>query len=267
MSERPIILLVEDNADDATDFKEDLEALVDVQVATICPPPTDLLDLVSLVREYDARAVILDEVLQTSSDATYMGVDALRYLHEAFPALPVIILTDFPHNPELRGHALFAENLWRKRDFGDQDEYHEEAEGAVRRLYAQMIRYGNRQDELQKPLTPADTVTEDFVQRLAGLHFQIEQSIEQIVWVTIGDEKEIRLIEVNRTAPSTGSVEVFRFAPSKDVPFPMLVADLTPNEWDKVQSGAIPLPEGWDLKSIRVFERPQHLWEGEQSVG
>ena len=266
MNDRPAILLVEDDADDASDFKEDLEKLADVQVVTICPPPRDLLDLVSLVQEYDAHAVILDEVLQTRSDAAYLGIDALRYLSKAFPALPVIILTDFPHNPELRGQALFTENLWRKRDFAEEDEYHAKAAEAVRRLYEQMIRYRNRQDELQKPLGPADTVTEDFVQRLAALHFQIEQSIEQIVWVRSGDEKEIRLIEVNRTALPTGSVEVFRFAPSQDVPFPMLIADVTPKEWDKIAGGDIRLPDGWDLESIQVFRRPQYLSGGEQSV-
>jgi hypothetical protein len=71
---------------------------------------------------------------------------------------------------------------------------------------------------------------EKVVSHLVRSHFEIEEAIDQIVWLKDGDEQEIHLIEVNRNTFPTGSVEVFYFAPSPDVPFPVRVADVTPQE-------------------------------------
>lgn len=96
---------------------------------------------------------------------------------------------------------------------------------------------------------------EDVVRRLVRSHFETEESIDQIIWVKDGEEREIRLIEINHDTLPTGSIETFYFAPSKDVPFPVRIADVTPKEWERVQSGDIPLPPGWTLRQIHVFRR------------
>lgn len=53
-----------------------------------------------------------------------------------------------------------------------------------------------------------------------------------------GAYQEIRLIEINRSTLPTRSVEVLYFAPSQDVPFPVRIADVTPQEWEQVQRGS-----------------------------
>jgi hypothetical protein len=57
MEDKPIILLVEDELDSANDYKEDIEALIDVTVIPVVPP-VDLLDLTELINEHGASAVI-----------------------------------------------------------------------------------------------------------------------------------------------------------------------------------------------------------------
>ena len=96
---------------------------------------------------------------------------------------------------------------------------------------------------------------EEVVRQLVQSHFGIEESIDEIVWLRDGGDKEIRLIEINRNTLPIGSVLPFYFAPSEDVPFPIRIADVTPQEWNQVQSGDIPLPPGWTLQKIRIFHR------------
>jgi hypothetical protein len=102
-----------------------------------------------------------------------------------------------------------------------------------------------------------DHQIEEVVRQLVQSHFETEGSIDQIVWVRDGEKKEIRLIEINRNTLPTGSIEMFYFAPSQDVPFPVRIADITPQEWEQVQSGDIPLPPGWMLRQIQVFWRQE----------
>lgn len=266
MNDKPVVLLVEDSQDDASEYKRVIEELINVTVIPVAPPPIEHLDLLQLVGQHGADAVILDEVLQTQSGAAYMGIDAMRYIRTAFPGLPVIILTDFPHRPELKRSGLLAENLWRKRDLSEDDRQYEDAVQDVRDLYERISRYRARRAQLETHPPPGETVTAEFVRRLAELHFETEDTIESIVWFKPDEEAQIHLLEVNRTALPTGRVQLFRFAPSEDVPFPIMIADVTPSEWEKIQSGDIPLPEGWDLDSMTLFGRPSDVPGGDADV-
>lgn len=252
--DKPIVLLVEDDPDSATDYEEAIETLIEVTVLAV-PPPIDLLDLLVLVEQHQASAVILDEALQQRSDATYLGIDAFEYLKEAFPNLPVYILTNYPHSPELKRRGLPADNLWRKRDFDDLEDVKERN---LHDLFQQIERYCEKSRQIQEPVAIPDTVTEGLVRDLARLHFETEDAIERIVWIK-SDKEEIRLIEVNRTTLPTGSIQVFRFAPSEQMPFPILIADVTPTEWSQIESGSIPLPPHWDLDTAQVFGRAELL--------
>jgi CheY-like chemotaxis protein len=262
MDDKPTVLLVEDDPDSASDYKEDIEALIDVTVIAIAPP-VDLLDLTALVNEVNASAVILDERLQQRSDATYAGIDAFDYLRSAFPRLPVDILTAYPHSLELKGRGLPAENLVRKREFDDDEDFRKPY---LQDFYQRIKRYQQRQDERHELMAASDTVTKEFVESLAQLHFEADDVIEQIIWIRSGDEKEIRLIEVNRTTLPTESIQVFRFAPSGDVPFSTFIADVRPTEWERIQSGDIPLPEGWSLEEAQLFRRFEVTSEGTEDV-
>jgi CheY-like chemotaxis protein len=250
-----VILLVEDDPDDACDYKQDIEASIDVTVISVTPPE-ELSDLAAMVAEYDASAVVLDERLQQRSSATYVGIDALEYLRNAVPQLPMYILTNYPHSSELKGRGLLAENLIRKRDFDDDEDFRQ---SYLQELY-QRIRHYHKEPNEGHPLpAPGDTVTKDFVEGLAQLHFEADEGVEQIAWFRTDEGKEIHLIEINRTALPSDSIQVFRFAPSEEVPFPMLIADVRPSEWERVQSGEIPLPEGWEMEEIEMFQRTESL--------
>jgi hypothetical protein len=258
MTDKPVILLVEDDQDGARDYKEDIEAHIDATVIPVVPP-MDLPSLAAQVSGLNASAVILDESLQQHSDAAYMGIDALDYLSKAFPKLPVDILTNYPHNSELRGRGLQPENLVRKRDFDDDKSFWL---SYLQELCQRIMRYRQRRDEDRKLIVASDSVSEEFVKSLVQLHFEADGAVEQIVWIESDEEKQIRLIEVNRTALPNQNLEVFRFAPSGDVPFPTFIADVTPAEWKKIQNGEIALPEGWSLGKAHVFQRSEVLLEG-----
>jgi len=255
MENEIVVLLVEDDPDDARDYKEDIEASIDVIVITITPPE-DLSDLAVLVAEHNASAVILDERLQQRSSATYVGIDALEYLRNAFPNLPVDILTNYPHSSELKGRGLLQENLIRKREFDEDEEFRQ---SYLQDLYQRMRHYRQERGGGHPLPATTDTVTEDFVESLAKLHFEADEGVEQIIWFRSREGKEIRLIEVNRTALPSDSIQVFRFAPSEEVPFPMFIADIRPSEWERVKGEDILLPEGWNIEDIEVFQRTKLL--------
>lgn len=98
---------------------------------------------------------------------------------------------------------------------------------------------------------------EKLVAILAQEHFELEEDLEQIIWLKKETASEIRLLEVNRNTAATGMVEVFGFAPSEDVPYPLRIAEITPEEWERVQSGEIALPECWSLEDAEIFSREQ----------
>jgi len=97
---------------------------------------------------------------------------------------------------------------------------------------------------------------EEFVRQLVRSHFDLEDGIERIVWFQNGnDEPDIRLIEVNRNSIVTGSFDAFYFAPSSYFPLPIQIADVTPEEWKRIQRREWVLPSDWALDKIKVFER------------
>lgn len=256
MSDKPIILLIDDSQDSAQDYKNDAEEMIPVEVKAI-QPPVNVLDLVSLVNEYDPAAVVLDEVLQQRSDATYLGIDAYQMLKKSFPTLPIVIITEYPPGRELR--ELPTGNLIRKKDLGDQSH----KENHLRDLFVQIEAYQQGKlgitDKVESIRNSTDSsnpvVTEELVKRIVDFHFELEDGVEKIVWFITEGEKEIRLIEISRTALPTGSFQPFRFPPSEDIPFPMTIADVTPKEWEQIQEGAIQVPQDWNRNHIVVFER------------
>jgi hypothetical protein len=65
----------------------------------------------------------------------------------------------------------------------------------------------------------------------------------------------VRLVEVNTGTIPFGVVEPISFHGDSDCPFPIHTADVTPDEWAKITSGALSLPPGWPREPVRVFER------------
>jgi len=92
---------------------------------------------------------------------------------------------------------------------------------------------------------------EDLIQE----HFELEPSLEQVIWVNSDKPAEIRLLEINPETPATGAVLSFYFPPYKNFPYATKMAEITPEEWQKIMRHEIPLPNGWTLDNYKVYSR------------
>jgi hypothetical protein len=99
----------------------------------------------------------------------------------------------------------------------------------------------------------------EIVRRMAREHFEIEENVESIIWFKDERKDEIHLLEVNRESPQEDLILTFYHAPTEEYPIPAIVGDITPEEWEKVKKGIIPLPKGWSLSNIEIFERERIL--------
>lgn len=100
-----------------------------------------------------------------------------------------------------------------------------------------------------------DMQREELVRQLVRSHFDLEEGIERIIWFQNGNAREVRLVEVNRNSITTGNFDAFYFSASTDFPLPLEIADVTPEEWNRIQRGEWQLPPDWTLEKIKVFER------------
>ncbi len=100
---------------------------------------------------------------------------------------------------------------------------------------------------------------EEVVRRMAHAHFDIEEDVKRIIWFKDKARKEIHLLEVNLESPPEDLILTFYHKPTEEFPLPAIVGDITPEEWEKVQAGRIPLPQGWSLNEIEIFEREEVL--------
>lgn len=92
---------------------------------------------------------------------------------------------------------------------------------------------------------------EDLIQE----HFELEPSLEQVIWVNPEKTTEMRLLEINPETPPTGSVLSFYFPPYDDFPYGTKIAEITPEEWEKILRHEITLPNGWTLDNYKVYSR------------
>jgi hypothetical protein len=86
-------------------------------------------------------------------------------------------------------------------------------------------------------------------------HFDLEPSLEKVIWINPEQAPEIRLLEINAETFATGMVQSFYFPPSDEIPYAMLIAEITPEEWQQVLLKKLPLPEGWTLDNYKVYSR------------
>jgi hypothetical protein len=86
-------------------------------------------------------------------------------------------------------------------------------------------------------------------------HFDIETGLRQIAVFSKDDDAVLRLIEVNEETLPTGQVQPFVFSPDEEVPVPIFIADVTPEEWEAIQNGRISLPKDWPSQPLKIFHR------------
>lgn len=86
-------------------------------------------------------------------------------------------------------------------------------------------------------------------------HFDLEPSLEKVIWINPEQAPEIRLLEINPETFATGIVQSFYFPPSDEIPYALLIAEITPEEWQKVLRKEIPLPDEWTLDNFKDYLR------------
>jgi hypothetical protein len=88
---------------------------------------------------------------------------------------------------------------------------------------------------------------------LADAHRRVEPAISRIIRVVAGGDRErdldepIKLLEVNPDTSESGILPIAFGADPPRIPFPSLVIEVTEGEFDKIRSGSLFLPDGWQL--------------------
>jgi len=94
-------------------------------------------------------------------------------------------------------------------------------------------------------------------QQLAKSHSTHEPSLTRIIRFITDDEdrddEPIKLVEVNDATVESGVMPV-HFGPSGTIPYPSVVVELTPAEYEAVENHRLPLPQGWKPGDI-LFEQ------------
>lgn len=98
---------------------------------------------------------------------------------------------------------------------------------------------------------PLESIVEGIIQE----HFELDENLEKVIWIKSRATPEICLLEINPDTFATGMVQSFYFPPSDEVPYPLVLAEVTPEEWQKVLRHEIELPEGWSLENHQTFSR------------
>jgi hypothetical protein len=87
----------------------------------------------------------------------------------------------------------------------------------------------------------------DTARELVEAHREVEPNLRKVYFYADPDGREVRLVEVVAESPTTDEVMPFRFAADRErgVPFPVVIVELSPEEFERVERGAMTLPPGW----------------------
>ncbi len=95
---------------------------------------------------------------------------------------------------------------------------------------------------------------DEVAKKLAHKHYDIEPGITRIFKLRDKPEFEelsstpIKLLEVNvDTAPSGIMPLYFGPVPSSGIPFPSVIVEVTPEEFERIKVHELELPEGWTI--------------------
>jgi hypothetical protein len=94
----------------------------------------------------------------------------------------------------------------------------------------------------------------DAVRELAMRQYEIEDGLVHIFRITdsgaaeLGEDEPIKLLEVNANTPETGIMPLyFGPGPASGIPYPLVIIEVSPNEFEKIKSNELKLPEGWTV--------------------
>lgn len=96
-------------------------------------------------------------------------------------------------------------------------------------------------------------------EQLIDWHFRVEPSLREVYRILAEDElspnEPIKLLEINEATVETGEVSPFGFAGTDEIPFRTVIAEVTPQELERIRSDDIALPAGWSLSRARRYTR------------
>lgn len=95
----------------------------------------------------------------------------------------------------------------------------------------------------------------------ARAHLKTDPGIESVYYLPHhAGERSIRLVEVNHLLAEqldTSLVPInFGIDTGTETEHRLLVLDVTPTQWDRINSGTLQLPRGWSLTDAVHFEIP-----------
>lgn len=100
---------------------------------------------------------------------------------------------------------------------------------------------------------------DEIARRLILWHFEVEPGLVEVHRILSDNEDDpaepIKLLEINTATVATGTFEAYRFAPTRDVPYPTLIAEVTPDELEQLRAEGL-IPETWNLERVQIHRRP-----------
>ncbi|MBX9579986.1 MAG: hypothetical protein K2X87_06720 [Gemmataceae bacterium] len=129
--------------------------------------------------------------------------------------------------------------------------------------FVTVVEGARRQRVARRPPPPEPPRAFDrdaFARWYATRHLGTDPFIREVVYLP-GETADnvIRLLEVNAlsTAPDDAPVEPLDFGADRDLPgeHRLLVADITPAQWERVKAGRLRLPDGWDFTRNQIIGR------------
>jgi hypothetical protein len=89
---------------------------------------------------------------------------------------------------------------------------------------------------------------------LAKKHYQAEAGLQSVFRLTGSAEVEVRpvepikLLEVNTNTVASGVLPVqFGPAPASGIPYPSIIVEVSPEEFEKIKTQELKLPKGWQV--------------------
>ena len=99
-----------------------------------------------------------------------------------------------------------------------------------------------------------DSIAETYAKR----HKETDPAIRAIHYLPTGaPPNEIRFVEVNGSITGTASPEPIDFGVDggTDNQHKLIVLDVTPEQWEAIREGTLPLPPGWTLEGSQEISR------------
>lgn len=92
---------------------------------------------------------------------------------------------------------------------------------------------------------------------LANSHSLVEPDINEIYYISSSNEADptepIKLLEISSTTIESGISPLY-FTPSKDIPFPSVIVEISPNEFNKIKKQKRALLHDWQIGN-RLFKK------------